>query len=135
MGFERRVTFFYGVRLPQLSRNEWENKLKDFLSTDFGQHSGIVEKCMEYNEIDRSEIDEEYLFEFLNEWGYLLSCEFLDSDFLGEELLTFGEYENCSWRDMREVTEQTFSVGVIGQLINALFPSAQLAPYLINWVI
>ena len=135
MGFEQRVTFFYGVRLPQLSRQEWEDKLKDFLSTEFGRYSGIVSKCMEYHDIERSEIDEEFLYEFLTDYGYLLTCEFLDSDFLGEEILTYGENEHCGWCDMREITEQTFGVGVIGQLIYALFPSAKLVPYLINWVI
>lgn len=135
MGFEQRVTFFYGVRLPQLSRQEWENKLKDFLSTEFGRYSGIVSKCLEYHNIERSEVDEEFLYEFLTDYGFLLTCEFLDSDFLGEMLLTYDEYEECGWRDMREITEQTFYVGVIGQLIYALFPSAKLAPYMINWVI
>lgn len=135
MGFEQRVTFFYGVRLPQLSRQEWEDKLKDFLSTEVGRYSGIVSKCMEYNNIERSEVEEELLYEFLTDYGYLLTCEFLDSDFLGEMIFTFEEYEECGWRDMREITEQTFDVGVIGQLIYTLFPSAKLAPYLINWVI
>ena len=47
MSYNRRITVLYGVRLPQFSREQWEEKLNDFLSTDFGLNSGIVGNCAE----------------------------------------------------------------------------------------
>lgn len=135
MSYDRRITILYGIRLPQLSSEEWEEKLNDFLSTDFGLNSGIVGNCAEYNGIDRKEVDSELLYEYLIDWNLLISCEFLDSDFLGEEILTIGEDEGSDWRDLREISEQTFDMGVIGQLVSTLFPLATPAPYLIDWVI
>lgn len=135
MSYDRRITILYGVRLPQLSMAEWDEKLNEFLSTDFGLNSGIVGKCAEYNGIDRKEVDSELLYEYLTDWNLLISCEFLDSDFLGEEILTIGEDEGSDWRDLREISEQTFDMGVIGQLVSTLFPLATPAPYLIDWVI
>lgn len=135
MSYDRRITILYGVRVPQFSMEEWEEKLNDFLSTDFGLNSGIVGNCAEYNGIDRKEVDSELLYEYLTDWNLLISCEFLDSDFLGEEILTIGEDEGSDWRDLREISEQTFDMGVIGQLISTLFPLATPAPYLIDWVI
>ena len=135
MSYDRRITILYGVRVPQFSREQWEEKLNDFLSTDFGLNSGIVGNCAEYNSIDRKEVDSELLYEYLADWNLLISCEFLDSDFLGEEILTIGEDEGSDWRDLREISEQTFDMGVIGQLVSTLFPLATPAPYLIDWVI
>ena len=135
MSYNRKITVLYGVRLPQLSRENWEEKLNDFLSTDFGLNSGIVGDCAEYNNIDRKEVDSELLYEYIGESGYLISDEFLDSDFLGENILTIEDDEGSNWRDLREISEQTFDMGVIGQLVSALFPLATPAPYLINWVI
>ena len=135
MSYDRRITILYGVRVPQFSREPWEEKLNDFLSTDFGVNSGIVGNCAEYNSIDRKEVDSELLYEYLADWNLLISCEFLDSDFLGEEILTIGEDEGSDWRDLREISEQTFDMGVIGQLVYALFPLSTPAPYLIDWVI
>jgi hypothetical protein len=135
MSYNRRITVLYGVRLPQLSSEEWEEKLNDFLSTDFGLNSGIVGNCAEYNEIDRSEVDSELLYEYLTDWKLLINCEFLDSDFLGEEILTIYGDGDSDWRDLREISEQTFDMGVIGQLVYVLFPLATPMPYLINWVI
>lgn len=135
MSYDRRITILYGVRLPQLSMEQWDDKLNEFLSTDFGLNSGIVGNCAEYNGIDRKEVDSELLYEYLTDWNLLISCEFLDSDFLGEEILTIGEDEGSDWRDLREISEQTFDMGVIGQLVYALFPLATPAPYLIDWVI
>lgn len=135
MSYDRRITILYGVRISQFSREEWEEKLNDFLSTDFGLHSGIVGNCAEYNGIDRTEVDSELLYEYIGETGYLISCEFLDSDFLGEKILTIEDDDGCNWRDLREISEQTFDMGVIGQLVYALFPLATPMPYLINWVI
>ena len=135
MSYNRRITVLYGARLPQLLIEQWEEKLNDFLSTDFGLNSGIVGNCAEYNGIDRKEVDSELLYEYLIDWNLLISCEFLDSDFLGEEILTIGEDEGSDWRDLREISEQTFDMGVIGQLVYALFPLSTPAPYLIDWVI
>ena len=135
MSYDRRITILYGVRVPQLSMEQWDEKLNDFLSTDFGLHSGIVGKCAEYNGIDRTEVNSELLYEYLTDWNLLISCEFLDSDFLGEEILTIGEDEGSDWRDLREISEQTFDMGIIGQLVYALFPLSTPAPYLIDWVI
>lgn len=135
MSYDRRITILYGVRLPQLSRAEWEDKLNEFLSTDFGLHSGIVAEVAEYEEIDRTEVDVDLLYEYISNADYLISCEFLDSDFLGEKILTIEDDDGCDWRDLREVSEQTFDMGVIGQLVYALFPLATPAPYIINWVI
>ena len=135
MSYNRRITILYGVRLPQLSREQWEEKLNDFLSTDFGLNSGIVDNCAEYNDIDRKEVDSELLYEYIGETGYLINDEFLDSDFLGKNVLTIEDDEGSNWRDLREVSEQTFDMGVIGQLVYALFPLSTPAPYLINWVI
>lgn len=135
MSYDRRITILYGVRVPQLSMEQWEEKLNDFLSTDFGLNSGIVGKCAEYNGIDRTEVNSEILHEYLTDWKLLISCEFLDSDFLGEEILTIDGDEDADWRDLREISEQTFDMGVIGQLVYALFPLSTPAPYLINWVI
>ena len=135
MSYNRRITVLYGVRLPQFSREQWEEKLNDFLSTDFGLNSGIVGNCAEYNGIDRKEVDSELLYEYIGETGYLISDEFLDSDFLGENVLTIEDNEGSNWRDLREVSEQAFDMGVIGQLVYALFPLSTPAPYLINWVI
>lgn len=135
MSYNRRITVLYGVRLPQLSREQWEDKLNDFLSTDFGFNSGIVGNCAEYNSIDRKEVDSELLYEYIYETGYLISDEFLDSDFLGENVLTIENDEGSNWRDLREISEQTFDMGIIGQLVYALFPLSTPAPYLIDWVI
>ena len=135
MSYDRRITILYGVRLPQLSMAEWDEKLNEFLSTDFGLHSGIVGNCAEYNGIDRTEVDSELLYEYLTDWKLLISCEFLDSDFLGDEIVTIDGDEGSNWRDLREISEQTFDMGVIGQLVSALFLLATPAPYLINWVI
>lgn len=135
MSYNRRITVLYGVRLPQLSRGQWEEKLNDFLSTDFGLNSGIVGNCAEYNGIDRKKVDSELLYEYLGETGYLINDEFLDSDFLGKNVLTIEDDEGSNWRDLRKVNEQTFDMGVIGQLVYALFPLSTPAPYLINWVI
>lgn len=135
MSYDRRITILYGVRLPQLSMEQWDDKLNEFLSTDFGLNSGIVGNCAEYNGIDRKEVDSELLYEYLTDWKLLITCEFLDSDFLGEEILTIDGDEGSNWRDLREISEQTFDMGVIGQLVSALFPLATPAPYLINWVI
>lgn len=135
MSYNRRITVLYGVRFPQLSREDWEGKLNDFLSTDFGLHSGIVGNCAEYNSIDRTEVNSELLYEYIGEAGYLISNEFLDSDFLGENVLTIEDDEDSNWRDLREISEQSFDMGIIGQLVYALFPLATPAPYLINWVI
>ena len=135
MSYKRRITVLYGVRLPQLLREQWEEKLNYFLSTDFGLNSGIVGNCAEYNGIDRKEVDSELLYEYIGETGYLISDEFLDSDFLGENILTIEDDEGSNWRDLREISEQTFDMGIIGQLVYALFPLATPAPYLIDWVI
>lgn len=135
MSYYKRITILYGVRVPQLSREQWEDKLKDFLSTDFGLYSGIVAEVAEYEGIDRTEVDVELLYEYITNAGYLVSCEFLDSEFLGEKMLTIEEDDECNWRDLREISEQTFDMGVIGQLVYALFPLITPAPYLINWVI
>lgn len=135
MSYDRRITILYGVRLPQLSMEQWDDKLNEFLSTDFGLNSGIVGNCAEYNGIDRKEVDSELLYEYLTDWKLLISCEFLDSDFLGDEIVTIDGDEGSNWRDLREISEQTFDMGVIGQLVSALFPLATPAPYLINWVI
>lgn len=135
MSYDRKITVLYGVRFPQLSRETWEEKLNDFLSTDFGLNRGIVGDCAEYNSIDRKEVDSELLYEYIGESGYLISDEFLDSDFLGENVLTIEDDEGSNWRDLREISEQTFDMGIIGQLVYALFPLATPAPYLINWVI
>lgn len=135
MSCDRRITILYGVRLPQFSMEQWDDKLNDFLSTDFGLHSGIVGKCAEYNGINRTEVNSELLYEYLIDWKLLISCEYLDSDFLGDEILTIDGDETSDWRDLREISEQTFDMGVIGQLVSALFPLATPAPYLINWVI
>jgi len=135
MSYDRRITILYGVRLPQLSMEQWDDKLNEFLSTDFGLNSGIVGKCAEYNGIDRTEVNSELLYEYLIDWKMLISCEFLDSDFLGEEILTIDGDEASNWRDLREIREQTFDMGVIGQLVSTLFPLAAPMPYLINWVI
>lgn len=135
MSYNRRITVLYGVRLPQFSREKWESMLNDFLSTDFGFHSGIVNKCAEYNEIDRSDVNSELLYEYISEAGYLINDEFLDSDFLGENILTIEDDEGSNWRDLREISEQTFDMGIIGQLVSALFPLTTPAPYLIDWVI
>ena len=110
-------------------------KLNDFLSTDFGLNSGIVGNCAEYNNIDRKEVDGELLYEYIGEADYLIYDEFLDSDFLGKNVLTIEDDEGSNWRDLREVSEQTFDMSVIGQLVYALFPLSTPAPYLINWVI
>ena len=135
MSYNRKITVLYGVRLPQLSRENWEEKLNDFLSTDFGLNSGIVGDCAEYNSIDRKKVDSELLYEYIGESGYLISDEFLDSDFLGENVLTIEDDEGSNWRDLREISEQTFDMGIIGQLVYALFPLSTPAPYLIDWVI
>ena len=135
MSYNRRITVLYGIRLPQLSMEQWEEKLNDFLSTDFGLNSGIVGDCAEYNSIDRKEVDSELLYEYIGESGYLISDEFLDSDFLGENVLTIEDDEGSNWRDLREISEQTFDMGIIGQLVYALFPLSTPAPYLIDWVI
>lgn len=135
MSCSRRITILYGVRLPQLSMEQWDDKLNDFLSTDFGLNSGIVGNCAEYNGIDRTEVNSELLYEYLIDWKMLINCEYLDSDFLGDEILTIDGDETSNWRDLREISEQTFDMGVIGQLVYALFPLATPAPYLINWVI
>ena len=135
MSYNRRITVLYGVRLPQLSREQWEEKLNDFLSTDFGLNSGIVGNCAEYNDIGRKEVDSELHYEYIGETGYLINDEFLDSDFLGKNVLTIEDDEGSNWRDSREVSEQTFDMGAIGQLVYALFPLSTPAPYLINWVI
>lgn len=135
MSYNRRITVLYGVRLPQFSREQWEEKLNDFLSTRLGLNSEIVGNCAEYNDIDRKEVDGELLYEYLGETGYLINDEFLDSDFLGKNVLTIEDDEGSNWRDLREVSEQTFDMGVIGQLVYALFPHSTPAPYLINWVI
>lgn len=135
MSYDRRITILYGVRFPQLSMEQWDDKLKEFLSTDFGLNSGIVGNCAEYNSIDRKEVDSELLYEYIYETGYLISDEFLDSDFLGENILTIEDDEGSNWRDLREISERTFDMGVIGQLVYALFPLATPAPYLIDWVI
>lgn len=135
MSYDRRITILYGVRVPQLSMEQWDDKLNEFLSTDFGLNSGIVGNCAEYNGIDRTEVDSELLYEYLTDWKLLISCEFLDSDFLGDEIITIDGDEGSDWRDLREISEQTFDMGVIGQLVSALFPLATPAPYLINWVI
>lgn len=135
MSYDRRITILYGVRLPQLSMEQWDDKLNEFLSTDFGLNSGIVGNCAEYNGIDRKEVDSELLYEYLTDWKLLITCEFLDSDFLGEEILTIDGDEGSNWRDLREISEQTFDMGVIGQLVYALFPLSTPAPYLIDWVI
>lgn len=135
MSYSRRITVLYGVRLPQFSMEQWEDKLNEFLSTDYGLNSGIVGNCAEYNSIDRSEVNSELLYEYIGETGYLINDEFLDSDFLGENVLTIEDDEGSNWRDLREISEQTFDMGVIGQLVYALFPLATPAPYLIDWVI
>ena len=135
MSYSKRITVLYGIRLPQLSRDEWENKLYDFLNSGFGLSSGIVAEVAEYEGISRIEVDSELLYEYLTSAGYLITCEFLDSDFLGEKILTIEDDEPSDWRDLREVSEQTFDMGIIGQLVYTLFPLATPAPYLINWVI
>lgn len=134
MSYNRRLTVLYGVRVPQLSRDEWETKLNDFI-TQGGIDSGVVGDCAESNMIDRSEVDGELLYEYLIEQSFLITCEFLDSDFLGENILTIDDDEGSSWRDLREVSEQTFDMGIIGQVVYALFPLNRIAPYLIDWVI
>ena len=134
MSYNRNITVMYGVRVPQLSRTEWETKLNDFI-TQGGIDSGVVGDCAEDNMIDRSEVDGELLYEFLIEQNFLITCEFLDSDFLGENVLTISDDEGSSWRDLREVSEQTFDMGTIGQVVYALFPLNRIAPYLIDWVI
>ena len=134
MSYNRRLTVLYGVRVPQLSRDEWETKLNDFIR-EGGIDSGVVGDCAESNMIDRSEVDGELLYEYLIEQSFLITCEFLDSDFLGENILTIDDDEGSSWRDLREVSEQTFDMGTIGQVVYALFPLNKIAPYLIDWVI
>ena len=114
MSYDRRVTILYGVRLPQLSMEQWDEKLNEFLSTDYGLNSGIVGNCAEYNGIDRKEVGSELLYEYLTDWKLLISCEFLDSDFLGDEIVTIDGDEGSNWRDLREISEQTFDMGVIG---------------------
>lgn len=134
MSYNRRLTVLYGVRVPQLSHAEWETKLNDFI-TQGGIDSGVVGDCAELDMIDRSEVDGELLYEYLVGQGYLITCEFLDSDFLGENILTIDDDEGSSWRDLREISEQTFDMGTIGQVVYALFPLNRIAPYLIDWVI
>ena len=135
MSYNKRITVLYGVRISPLSRDEWEDKLNDFLSTDFGLNSGIVAEVAEYEGIDRTEVDAELLYEYISNADYLISCEFLDSEFLGEKILTIEDDDPSNWRDLREISEQTFDMGCIGQLVYTLFPLATPAPYLINWVI
>lgn len=134
MSYNRNITVMYGVRVPQLSCAEWETKLNDFI-TQGGIDSGVVGDCAESNMIDRSEVDGELLYEYLIEHSFLITDEFLDSDFLGENVLTIGDDEGSSWRDLREISEQTFDMGTIGQVVYALFPLNRIAPYLIDWVI
>lgn len=134
MSFFRNITILYGVRIPQLSRDEWENKLNTFL-TEGGRDATITNDCAEYHNMENSEVDGELLYEYLNDLGYLITCEFLNSDFLGNSVITIGDDENSQWYDLNNIPELNYPLGVINSLIQSIFPDEKISTYLIDWVI
>jgi len=134
MSFSRHITVLYGIRIPQLSCDEWENRLNIFL-TQGGIDTTIVNDCAEYHNIEKSEVDAELLYEYLVDHDYLIPCEFLNSNFLGISVIRIGDDENPSWYDLNNIPELNYPLGIINSIIQSIFPDEKISTYLIDWVI
>lgn len=131
MSYSSFVTIIRGIRLPSDKWYDFYNELWEFSAN---HSSDLIGAAAEYHNKNRKEIDGDYLQEYLGNTNKLIWSEFLDSFFLGIDLLTIEVYgENRSF-NLAEFTgiSKTIDDDLIGEFINEYYKNYPIADYLVE---